>query len=115
MSLVTRFLRNPLKSILNALPQDPDDSAGWGPFKLPPEHPFHRAARLHDIAFRNSATGTDRLSEQDWLLFWRFVMLARAEPDPIQRCHLAMDACRYWPLARHFGRYLWDENTKKES
>lgn len=107
---------NPLKWFLNLLPVDESDDAGWGPFKLPPEHPFHRAARLHDISFRNSGSNTERLSEADWLLFWRFVMLARAEPDPIQRCHLAMDACKYWPLARHFGRYLWDgTNTKKGS
>lgn len=99
---------NPLKWILNLLPTDESDTAGWGPFKLDPEHPFQRAARLHDISFRNSATSGERLSEVDWQLFWRFAMIARAEQDPIKRCRLANDICKYWPLARSFGRYLYD-------
>lgn len=102
---------NPLKWFLNkVLPQDSDDSAGYGPFRLPsPDCDWmQRAAQLHDISFRESATSGERLSEADANLFWRWAFEAHYEADPIVRCRKFDQICTYWPIARKFGRYLWD-------
>lgn len=100
-----------LKKLLNyILPEDPDDSAGYGPFRLPsPECDWMaRAATLHDWEFTNAEKSGKRLSEVDWELFYRWVLEAKSEQDPAKRCHRAREICRYWPLARIAGRYLWD-------
>lgn len=100
---------NPLKWLLNLLPVDKDDSAGWGPFRLPDDAEWmQRAARLHDQAFRESGESGQRLSEADSDLFWRWTLLAHNAEDPIERCRRMQQICKYWPLARGFGRYLWD-------
>ena len=115
---------------------------GVGVFKpLPEDHPFQRAALLHDSDYRlaelvklvyetESATEEEKLELCSLLgikeinllekyeaparalvdsnFFWRLVLLARAELDPQRQCDLMMTICRYWPLAREFGRYLYD-------
>ncbi len=101
---------NPLKWLLNRLPVDSSDSAGVGPFRLPAPRCdwMQRAAKLHDNDFLNSHDGSKRLSEADADLFWRWALEAHAEQDPIERCRKFSDICKYWPLARRFGRYFWD-------
>lgn len=100
-----RFWKTILSKIL---PKDPSNDCGFGPFKLPHDHPFTRACELHDFEFVESATSGRRLSEVDWDLFYRWVLIAGAEADPIKRCRLASEICTYWPLARRGGRLLWD-------
>ncbi len=100
---------NPLKWFLSLLPPESDNSAGWGPFRLPTDAEWmQRAATLHDYDFENSKKSGRKLSEADSDLFYRWTLEAHAEPDPIKRCHKFAQICRYWPLARGFGRYLWD-------
>ena len=100
---------NPLKWFLNLFPPEADDSAGWGPFRLPEEEKWmERAARLHDWDYVNSKEGTKKRSEADFDLFYRWALEAHAEIDPIKRCHKAQEICKYWPLARKGGLYFWD-------
>jgi hypothetical protein len=100
---------NPLKWLLNLLPQDPSDEAGWGPFRLPADADWmQRAARLHDIEFRESVTSGRRLSEVDSDLFWRWALLARNAEDPMEQCRRMKQICKYWPIARKVGRYFFD-------
>jgi len=103
------ILGNPLRFLLNdLLPQDKNDSAGLGPFRLPSDAAWmERAAHLHDLAFRDSPESKDRLSEVDAELFWRWTLEAHSHPDPIQRCRRMGQICKYWPLARAIGRYVW--------
>jgi hypothetical protein len=92
------------------IPQDTSDDCGVGPFKLPHNHPFTRACQLHDYEFVESHRSGKRLSEVDWDLFYRWVLIAAAEPEPLKRCRLAEDICQYWPIARRFGGWFWDGN-----
>jgi hypothetical protein len=109
MRKIYRIFRNPLRFLLNeVLPQDQNDSAGLGPFRLPDDARWmERAAHLHDLAFRDSPESGDRLSAVDAHLFWRWAMEANSHPDPIQRCKRMGQICKYWPLARAVGRYVW--------
>lgn len=107
--ILTRILGNPLRFLLNdLLPQDENDSAGLGPFRLPSDAAWmERAAHLHDLAFRDADFSGRRLSEEDSQLFWRWALEAHSHPDPIQRCKRMGQICKYWPLARAVGRYVW--------
>jgi len=101
---------NPLKWLLNLFPPESDDSAGWGPFRLPDDCAWmNRAAKLHDWDYVHSAAGSKKRSEADFDLFYRWTLEARAEQDPIARCHKAQAICKYWPIARTAGLYFWDD------
>lgn len=100
---------NPLKWLLSLIPPESNDSAGWGPFRLPEDAKWmERAAKLHDHSFQHSDMSGERLSEADASLFYRWSLEANAELDPIKKCRKYGQICRYWPMARRFGRYLWD-------
>lgn len=94
-----------LKWLAKLIPRDPRDTAGIGPFRIPSDHPFQRAAPTHDFRYDNPTE--QRLSEVDWELFNAWFFITRAEPDPIKRCHLARDMCDWWPYARIAGHYLY--------
>ena len=53
-----------------------------------------------------------RRSEADAELFRNFCRAADAEFDPIKRCQRYSDIGRYWPIARRFGAFFWDEEAK---
>jgi hypothetical protein len=99
-----------MKRFLNwLLPEDPDDSAGYGPFRLPAECEWmQRAAKLHDYEFEHAEGRGKRVSEVDFDLFYRWVLEARSAEGPLERCKRASQICRYWPIARRFGRLIWD-------
>lgn len=100
---------NPLRWLINLFPPEKDNSAGWGPFRLPADAEWmERAAKLHDFDFVESATSGQRLSQADSELFWRWALEADAEEDPIKRCKKFGQICEYWPIARKAGRYFWD-------
>lgn len=89
---------------------DPENYFGVGPFKpLPKDHPFQRAAFLHDWAFNRARAGDDSLSlaDEDAKLFWRLVMLAYDRKNPAKSCELFLDICKYWPIARKCGGLFW--------
>jgi hypothetical protein len=98
------------KLLSHLLPEDPSNDCGYGPFKLPHDHPFTRGCNLHDFEFEQAHRGkSDKTIDQvDWELFYRWTMIARAAPTHAKRCELAGEICRYWPLARSVGALLWD-------
>lgn len=107
-----------LQSILRAiLPVDPEPGCGYGPFKLPADHPFTPACNIHDWEFDQAHAGTpdETLIEADADLFWRWAFIARQEKDPVKQMALIEDIIEYWPLARRYGKYLWDGKEKPET
>lgn len=98
------------KAIASLLPEDKECTCGYGPFKLPADHPFTPACRIHDWEFVEAHKGTPdkRLAEVDADLFWRWVLIARKQPTPEKQIELYEDAIKYWPLARRFGVFLWE-------
>lgn len=92
------------------LPEDGSNDCGYGPFKLPHDHPFTRACVLHDGEFQLSHEGkqTKTEDEVDADLFWRWAMIARAASTFEEQTALMRDICEYWPLARIGGPLLWD-------
>lgn len=79
---------------------------------LPTNDPFQRASALHDWEFDQAHKYKKKYprnrAEVDFDLFYRLVLLAKAETDPQRRCDRAVTACRYWPLAREFGHLFWE-------
>jgi hypothetical protein len=102
---------NLLIRLLNKiLPEDKEAGCGYGPFKLPQDHPFTRGCNLHDWEFGEAHEGRGEKSIQqvDWELFYRWVLIARAEQTYTAKCALAREICKYWPLAHSVGPFLWD-------
>jgi hypothetical protein len=90
-----------------------DNCFGYWAFKpLPTEHPFQRAAVLHDYEFDQAhklkKDYPKSRAEVDWDLFYRLVLLAKSETNPDKQCDRAMTICRYWPLAREYGNLYWE-------
>lgn len=98
------------KLLGKVLPEDSSNDCGYGPFKLPHDHPFTRGCNLHDFEFdqAHKGKGNKGISQVDWELFYRWVLIARAEPTYTGKCELASEICKYWPLAHSFGPLLWD-------
>jgi len=92
------------------LPHDDAIGCGYGPFKLPPDHPFTPGCTLHDYEFdeAHAGRGTKGIQQVDWELFYRWVLIAKAQQTYATKCALAREICRYWPLAHAVGGYLWD-------
>jgi hypothetical protein len=97
--------------LMNQTEADSENYFGAGPFKpLPKDHPFQRAAFLHDWQFERSHEGKaeESLAECDEKLFWRMALLAHNQTNPKVRCELMLDICRYWPIARRTGWLFWE-------
>lgn len=105
MSWLGRMLRH-------LVPEDPNPGCGYGPFKLPLGHPFTRGCNLHDYDFGEAHELGEKAEhtkdQTDSNLAYRWMLIARAEPDPAMQCELIRDICRYWPLARTVGTLMWD-------
>lgn len=113
---------NPLKWLINQFKPESNDSAGIGPIRLGDDYDWmQRAWRLHDYDYRESdyretpdvPVPAKRRSESDWDAFYRLVLLAKAEADPIKRCHMALQICEVWPWARQGGLYFWGPTDDK--
>lgn len=102
------FLTRLSKVLSRIIPRDTERAAGYGIFKLPDGHWMHRAAGLHDDAFDYASQNDESLHEVDWMLFYRWVLQVNTNPNYEERCNMALEICRYWPLARYFGRFMWD-------
>lgn len=107
------FWTNPGYWLLGRGEPEADNSAGWGPFRLPKECAWmQRAARQHDARYRESATQTMRRSEADAELFRNWCRAADAAFDSIERCKRYLQICKYFPYVRDFGGFFWDEERK---
>lgn len=91
------------------IPEDEEVGCGYGPFKLPKDHPFNQVCALHDQEFGDGHDGMQQYTkdEVDWDLFFQWVQVASAEADPERRCQLAWDVCKLWPIARVGGSLMW--------
>jgi hypothetical protein len=103
------FFSNPLKYILTKiLPRDTNDSAGYGPFRLPsPECDWmQKGAKQHDIDYTE---GNVPRSVADTTLFISWVLEAWRldKEDGIKLCNKFEQICFYWVIARKGGQYLW--------
>lgn len=97
------------------LPEDSSNDCGYGPFKLPHDHPFTRGCNLHDYEFDEAhhGRGDKTIEEVDWELFYRWVLIAKAETTYAGKCALARQICTYWPLAHGVGPLLWDGKNEQ--
>lgn len=104
-----------LRFLKKLLPEDPSNDCGYGPFKLPHDHPFTRGCNLHDFEFAQARRGGGEktIEQVDWELFYRWVMIARAATTYAEKCRLAGEICRYWPLAHSVGPLLWDGKNEQ--
>lgn len=106
-----------LKELAKLLPVDPDNSAGYGPFRLPERARWmERVFEDHD---RYYLIGPGlyppmHLSEIDSRIFNALVILANTEPDLIRRCQRFHDVCDYWPIMRSVGHYLYGRHVIPE-
>ncbi len=94
---------------------DAEDRAGVGPFSLPMEHPFTRAARVHDFYFtevrRLKELGLPldeyNLMDTDMKLFRAWVAIIYAQESVEDQIGLAVDLCAFYPAALKVGLFLF--------
>ncbi len=99
--------------ISRIFPEDPNPGCGYLGLRLPDGHPFHKGGCFkHDDAFAdanaNGLNSKKTLNQVDWELFCDWYKTASEAPTDAERCQLASEICRYWPLARLGGKVLWD-------
>lgn len=103
-----------LKWLAKLLPVDENDSAGFGPFRLPKSADWMQSVfRYHDYYYRIGPKQGMRLSDIDWRIFKALTIAAEIPEDPMERCRRARQICRYWPLMRVFGHYLYGRHKKE--
>lgn len=98
------------RTLRRIIPDDKVVRCGWGPLSLPTSNRLTPGCRLHDGDYDQAHAGINEhtLDETDELLFWRWTLIAHNQPTPAERCALAMEICKLWPLARIGGKILWD-------
>lgn len=109
------FIRGVVRGFNALFGTDTEDRAGVGPFSLPSEHPFNRAAKVHDFYFtaardyekQGKPLSSLTLGEADMRLFRAWVATIYAETHPARQLSLMLDLCAYFPAARKVGRYFW--------
>ncbi len=108
-----------LKWLARQIPMDQDDSAGFGPFRLPESaHWMESVFKYHDYYYRIGPQADMRLSDIDWRIFKALTIAAELPEDPMERCKRARQICRYWPIMRSVGHYLYGrfrEDVPKKS
>lgn len=102
-----------LKWIAKLIPRDPSNEAGLGPFRLPSPRcdwmlPIFE---YHDLFYDQGPAVGMRLSDIDWRIFKALTIAAEEPEDFIDRCHRAHDICRYWPIMRSAGHYLYNRSN----
>lgn len=109
------FLRAAVSILRFFVPVDNSDKAGYGPFKLPDNHPFQRAGQVHDFYFEEAKhyktiglpLGVETRDEADIKLFRMFAFIAMNAATPKRKIELMLDCCSFWPLARQVGEFIW--------
>lgn len=106
-----------LKALARLLPEDPNNSAGYGPFRLPsPECDWMQSIfSMHDRYYEIGPDAGMRLSNIDWRIFRALCIAAELPDDPLERCKRARQICRYWPIMRIAGRYLYGRHANSEA
>ena len=103
------LLRSAVKVLRFFVPADGSDRAGYGPFRLPEHHPFHRIGAIHDFYFEEAKNGKKwaQLDDADLKLANGMFHLAMNAPTKTEKLELLCDLCAFWPLARQVGKYIW--------
>lgn len=97
-----------LKELARLLPEDPNGTAGYGPFRLPKRCDWMQPIfAMHDHYYKVGPKSGMRLSDIDWRIFKALTIAAELPEDPMERCHRAKDICEYWPIMRSVGHYLY--------
>jgi hypothetical protein len=97
-----------LKWILKFLPEDPNPNAGFWIFRLPESAMWmNRVLVYHDEWYRTGPKIGMRLSDIDWRIFKALTIYIETVEDPMERCQMVQDVCRYWPIMRRVGRKLY--------
>lgn len=102
-----------LKWFARLIPRDSSNEAGMGPFRLPDRcYWMQPIFEYHDRYYDIGPEAGMRLSDVDWRIFKALTIAAEEPEDFIERCHRAHDICRYWPIMRSAGHYLYARNHK---
>lgn len=106
-----------LKELAKLLPYDSDNSAGYGPFRLPDECQWMESVfSMHDHYYIVGPESGMRLSEIDARIFKALSIKAtQPELDWMEQCHRIKHICEYWPIMRSVGHYLYARHHQKES
>jgi hypothetical protein len=100
-----------LKWLARFLPRDPNNTGGFGPFRLPKRALWmNEIFKYHDLWYDIGPKHGMRLSDIDCRVWKGLCLLAEEEPDLIKRCHMYHDICRYWPIMRSAGHYLYNRH-----
>jgi hypothetical protein len=103
-----------LKWLARFIPRDPNNTGGFGPFRLPKRALWmNQVFKYHDYYYDIGPKSKMRLSEIDWRIFKALTITAEQPEDWMERCHRAKDICKYWPLMRSFGHYLYNRHGEK--
>jgi hypothetical protein len=103
-----------IKWLASFIPRDPETKGGLGPFNLPERCAWMEPAfKYHDYYYDIGPKEGMRLSDIDWRIFKVLVITAEQATDPMERCHRAKDICRYWPIMRSAGHYLYNRHAEE--
>lgn len=102
-----------LKWLARLIPRDPNNTGGFGPFRLPEDAAWmNQVFEYHDYYYDVGPESGMRLSDIDWRIFKALTILAEQSEDPMERCHRAAQICEYWPIMRKAGHYLYNRGAK---
>ncbi len=105
-----------LKELAKLLPTDKNNSAGYGPFRLPDRCEWMQSVfSYHDYYYLIGPDADMRLSDIDWRIFKALTIAAELPDDPMERCHRAKDICEYWPIMRSVGHYLYGRHKGEKN
>lgn len=102
-----------LKYLAKFIPRDPDNTGGFGPFRLPKRAEWmNQVFKYHDYYYDIGPGMGMRLSDIDWRIFKALTIAAELAEDPMEKCHRAKDICKYWPIMRSAGHYLYARHKR---
>lgn len=94
------------------LDYDNEVGIGWGPFKLPNDHPFFPAAQVHDWRYDDLIAGTSEmtLKQADREMLRNMLRIAAAEgwktKDPGEFAKLAREAWMFYGIVRAWAKLV---------
>lgn len=104
-----------LKWLARFIPRDPETKAGFGPFEISEEAKWMESVlQYHDLYYDIGPEKDMRLSDIEWRIFKALTIAAEQVEDPMERCKRAKHICRYWPIMRSAGHYLYDRHKRDE-
>ncbi len=87
-------------------PLDPNPGIGWGEFKLSDDHPFYRAALVHDARYDELVAGTSSmtLAEIDSIFLGNCLRLATGFEDAGDRERYRREAWMCFATVKLWGK-----------